>query len=244
MVQSVALLCACGQGADRPPTVTAPPRQPATAEPAQPPPAATPASGRLKAVSVVEGANKRGVAATINHVDPQNQKSFVATTDSQGRAAVDVPCMASDRFGVEPRLPGYLAVDPQPCAESITFTIYTAQATEELLRVADGAFASGNFSLAQHNYALAAERWEADDPAAATKALSKARVAAGRAVGIERPTTEINGVETFKPETITRVKHLQRQLGLPESGELDEATHREISKLDVATVRKLATPQG
>lgn len=239
----VLMLTACGRGGQSEgpaPEATEAARaaedpEEATAEPQQPSDAAA-----ALTIRVLREDGDEGVAATIGRLDDTNVAHHVIDVDDTGIARLDDPCSEEDRFAAKPRVATYLRTAPQRCAQTITFRLYSAQATYQLIQIADEAAKGGDLVVAQANYGLAADRLRYAKPDESARLTVLANAAAGRILGVQTLTTTQDGKETVSGELVDKLKLYQRAAQLPESGELDAATREAISKTPPSQVLQRA----
>lgn len=236
----VLMLTACGRGGQSEGPVPEAARaaedpEVATAEPQQPSDAAA-----ALTIRVLREDGDQGVAATIGRLDDTNVEHHVIDVDDTGIARLDDPCSEEDRFAAKPRVATYLRTAPQRCAQTITFRLYSAQATYQLIQIADEAAKGGDLVVAQANYGLAADRLRYAKPDESTRLTVLANAAAGRILGVQTLTTTQDGKETVSRELVDKLKLYQRAAQLPESGVLDTATREAISKMPPSQVLQRA----
>jgi hypothetical protein len=224
-----ALLAACGrEPSESPPAAaaeTAPAVSPAppAAEPTGAPPGFT--------IRVFREDSDVGVEADVERLDDTGTAHWFADVGSSGIVTRDEPCEPNERFRATPKVPAFLKVEPEGCSITITFHLYGTDATYALVRIADNAANAGDLLVAQANYGLAAERLEYANPEEAQRLNVLAAAAAGRVLGVQTPTTTVNGTQVIAPETVEKLKTYQRQANLPDTGVLDAATREAISKM-------------
>lgn len=229
----VLMLAACGRGGQSEgPVPEAAEVAPATEDPEIATAALT--------IRVLREDGDQGVAATIGRLDDTNVEHHVVDVDDTGIARLDAPCSEDDRFAAKPRVAAYLRTAPQRCAQTITFRLYSAQATYQLIQIADGAAKAGDLVVAQANYGLAADRLRYAKPEESARLRVLANAAAGRILGVQTLTTTQDGKETVSGEMVDKLKLYQRAAQLPESGELDAATRAAISKMPPSQVLQRA----
>jgi hypothetical protein len=207
----------------------------ATAEPEQPSDAAAAVT-----IRVLREDGEGGVAATIGRLDDTDVEHHVVDVDDSGIARLDEPCNEEDRFAAKPRVAAYLRTAPQRCAQTITFRLYSAHATYQLIQIADERAKAGDLIVAQANYGLAADRLKYAKPAESARLTVLANAAAGRILGVQTPTTTQDGKETVSGEMVEKLKLYQNAAQLPESGVLDAATREAISKIPPSQVLRRA----
>ena len=238
-------LAGCGGGSnDDPqvePAVEATVPEATTGPPTEPAEAAEP--GELT-VQVFRESSDSGVASDIERLDDVGTLHWFADVGNSGVASLPQPCQAGERFQATPKVPDFLRAAPQPCAATITFRLHGTRATLALIQLADNATRTGDLLVAQANYGLAAERLQYANPDEARHLRVLAATAAGRILGVQNPTTSIDGQETISSEVADRLRTFQREAQLPQTGELDSATREAISKMPAAALlqRAIETP--
>jgi hypothetical protein len=201
---------------------------PATTEkkPEAPEPALTPAL----VIQVFQEDTDMGAAAVINRLDDTGTAHYVTDVDNSGIANISMPCMPGDRYQPEPKASVFLRVAPQPCASKLTFRLYSAQSTRQLIILAQNDEKAGNFASAQEKFSLAAERLQISQPVEAEQMKVNASRNAGMILGVERPTTRVNGKEMVAPQTVEKLKLYQQKANIPVTGIIDQKTREALLK--------------
>jgi len=169
-----------------------------------------------------------GIAADINRLDDTGNPHYYATVDDTGTTKLAQPCSASDRFQADPKVPAYLRVAPQPCASIVTFRLYSAQATEIMIRVAENDERAGDFASAQANFGKAAERLQYSKPLEAEQLKVRVNENVGKLLGVQHPTVSVNGKQTVSPQLSDRIKLYQENAHLPVTGQIDKPTRERL----------------
>ncbi len=198
-------------------------------------PAPSPAAALL--IQVFQEDTDMGAAAVINRLDDTGAPHYVTDVDNTGVASISTPCMPGDRYQAEPKASVFLRVAPQPCASKVTFRLYSAQATRQLIILAQNDEKAGNFVSAQEKFSLAAERLQISQPVEAGQMKVHASRNAGLILGVEHPTTTVNGKETVSPQTVEKLKLYQQKSNIPVTGVIDQKTREALLK-SRATVNK------
>jgi hypothetical protein len=171
-----------------------------------------------------------GVAAQIDRVDDTGTTHFFADVGDSGVATLTRPCSAGDRFAASPKIPAFLRVAPKVCATTITFRLYSAKATLELIRLADNASNAGDLANAQAYYGLSAERLRIANPQEAERLQGLANAAAARVLGVENAGTAIPDQGAATKEFTRKIKLYQHAGNLAETGVLDTATQVKLAR--------------
>lgn len=187
-------------------------------------------------IQVFQEDSDSGVAAVVSRLDDTGATHFVADIDNTGIAKLPQPCAASDRFEASPKVAAFLRVAPQPCAPTVTFRLYSAQAAYELIRVAENDEKTGNLPAAQAKYGLAAERLQFSKPQEADKLKVLASKSVGKLLGVDQPTTVVDGKTTIAPLMVDRLKQYQRRANIPETGVIDRKTREALSREKATSV--------
>ncbi len=177
-----------------------------------------------------------GVAAEVDRMDDTGATHFVANVDDSGVTTLNRPCSAGERFQAQPKVPAFLHVAPQACAATVTFRLYSAQATYELIKVADNYSKAGDLANAQAYFGFAAERLKYDQPEEAARLRALATVAAGRVLGVDNAVTVANGKARVTDEFTNKLKIYQHTGKLQETGVLDAATQNKLARTPPAEV--------
>lgn len=188
--------------------------------------AKTPASALV--IRVFREDSDSGIAAEIERLDDTGNPHFFATVDDSGIARLSQSCSASDRFQAEPRIEAYLRVAPQPCASTVTFRLYSAQATYEMIRVAENSERAGDFASAQANFGKAAERLQYSKPVEAENLRLHVNTNVGKLLGVEHPTANVNGKQSVSPQLSEKIKLYQQKTRLPVTGQIDKQTRDKL----------------
>lgn len=232
---STATLLGCGKaGSDLKKSVATAKERPADSGISKPATVQEIAPARL-VIQVFQEDSNRGVAAQVSRLDDTGAAHFVVDVDDSGVARLPQPCTAEDRFAANPIVAAFLRVAPQPCAPTVTFRLYSAQTTYELIRVAENAEKAGNFSVAQANYGLAAERLQYSKPPEADKLKMLASRNVGKILGVDQPTVVVNGKSTLAPGMENKVREYQKKARIPVTGEIDPKTREALSREKVTT---------
>jgi len=185
-------------------------------------------------VIVRQESSQAGVAAEIYRLDDHDVRALFVTVDDSGRGAPDKLCAPDDRFVVNPRTPAYLKVEARHCAETIDFELPSAETSYALVIKGDEAAKIGDFGKAQAFYSLAASRFAVSQPAESRALQDKARIAAGRALKVAKPTVQINSEEKLTEETKEKLRAFQVRRGLDQTGVLDTPTQTALSGFTAA----------
>jgi Putative peptidoglycan binding domain len=181
-------------------------------------------------IQVFQEDTDMGAAAVINRLDDTGTAHYVTDVDNSGIANISMPCMPGDRFQPEPKASVFLRVAPQPCASKLTFRLYSAQSTRELIILAQNDENAGNFAFAQEKFSLAAERLQISQPLEAEQMKVHASRNAGKILGVQHPTTTVNGKEMVAPQTVEKLKLYQQQANIPATGIIDRKTREALLK--------------
>jgi hypothetical protein len=181
-------------------------------------------------IQVFQEDTEKGAAAVINRLDDTGTSHFVTNVDNSGVANVSTPCMPGERYQAEPKASAFLRVAPQPCASKVTFRLYSAQSTRALIVVAQNDENAGNFLSAQERFSLAAERLQISQPLQAEEMKVHASRNAGLILGVEHPTTTVNGKEMVAPQTVEKLKLYQQKANIPVTGVIDQKTREALLK--------------
>jgi hypothetical protein len=174
-----------------------------------------------------------GIDAVINRIDSQNNAIFYATVPGDGTKAMDKPCDPGDRFRAEPKVDSFQLEAPKDCSPLVEFMLLSTRTTFEIMRRGDVASEAGNFTLAQSNYGIAADRLAYAKPAESRRLRVLSTVAAGRVLGVTRPVKGADGKEQPTVEFKDRVRVFQRENGIEETGELDARTRESIGRMQL-----------
>jgi hypothetical protein len=223
-----ALLCsvsACDGGGQAQKEPAGPPKVQDTPKPKESG-AKTPASALV--IQVFREDSDSGIAAEIERLDDTGNPHYFATVDDSGIARLSQSCSASDRFQAEPRIEAYLRVAPQPCANTVTFRLYSAQATYEMIRVGENNERAGDFASAQANFGKAAERLQYSKPLEAENLRLRVNTNVGKLLGVQRPTANVNGKQSVSPQLSEKIKLYQQKARLPVTGQIDKQTRDKL----------------
>jgi putative peptidoglycan binding protein len=203
--------------------------QPATTAVAE---AATPQTSAPAAllIRVLQEDSDAGVAAVVSRLDDTGGAHFVADVDDTGIARLTQPCAAGDRFEANPKVEAFLRVAPQPCAQTVTFRLYSARATYELIRVAENDEKTGDFAAAQARYGLAAERLQFSKPLEADRVKTLASKNVGKLLGVDQPTTVVDGKHRISPMMVDQLRLYQQKANIPVTGVIDQRTRDALSR--------------
>ena len=221
-------LSACNSGRDERPHQ--PPAQPPNVQGTERPNngGSVPPSASPLVIRVFREDADIGIAAEINRLDDTGTTHYYATVDDTGIAKLPQPCSASDRFQAEPKVEAYLRVAPQPCASTVTFRLYSAQATYDMIRIAENNERAGDFASAQANFGKAAERLQYSKPAEAEQLKLRVNANVGKLLGVERPTANVNGKQTVSPQLSEKIKLYQQNAHIPVTGQIDKQTRERL----------------
>jgi hypothetical protein len=189
-----------------------------------------PSTAAALVIQVFQEDTTMGAAAVINRLDDTGTAHYVTDVDNSGVASIATPCMPGDRYQAEPKASVFLRVPPQPCASKVTFRLYSAQSARQLIIVAQNDEKAGNFASAQEKFSLAAERLQISQPAEADQMKVHASRNAGLILGVEHPTTTVNGKETVSPQTVEKLKLYQQKSNIPVTGVIDPKTGEALLK--------------
>jgi putative peptidoglycan binding protein len=220
-------LSACGPSRDESPQKR--PAEPPKAQDTEKPKSGgstTPASPLV--IQVFREDADVGIAAEINRLDDTGTTHYFATVDDTGIAKLPQPCSVSDRFQAEPKIEAYLRVAPQPCASTVTFRLYSAQATYDMIRIAENDERAGHFASAQANFGKAAERLQYSQPLEAEKLKVRVNANVGKLLGVQQPTVNVNGKQTVSPQLSDKIKLYQQNAHLPVTGQIDNQTREQL----------------
>ena len=99
-----------------------------------------------------------------------------------------------------------------------------------MIASAKSAEASGNFAAAQEHYGNAAERLRFSNPAEAERLQELAGKNVGKILGVDQPTTSVNGKSTITPALSNKLKLYQKQANIPVTGVIDQTTRRALAR--------------
>jgi hypothetical protein len=188
----------------------------------------TPASALV--IQVFREDSDTGIAAQIDRLDDTGNPHYFATVDDSGIARLSQSCSAGDRFQAEPRVEAYLRVAPQPCRSTVTFRLYSAQATYEMIRIGENNERAGDFASAQANFGKAAERLQYSQPLEAEKLRLRVNVNVGKLLGVEHPTVAVGGKQAVSPQLSDKIKLYQQKAHLPVTGQIDKQTREKLTE--------------
>lgn len=212
----------------------------ATAKPADAGTAGSTGTVVVKKVVVLQEGTKTGIPATISRIAPDEKKSYFSATDDHGLSTPNQPCAPTDRFDAEPSLPVYLKTSPRLCAEILSFSVPSAQATYALVILGNEARKANDFATAQLYYSQAASRLQASNVAESLLLNNQAKISAGKALGVARPTVNVNGEEVFTAETLGKLRAFQTKKNIAVTNTLDPATARALAPVDESEVLRRA----
>jgi hypothetical protein len=174
-----------------------------------------------------------GIDAIIKKLDLQDQATNYARVPASGIKVMDKPCEAGERFRAEPMIDSFQLAAPKECSARLEFTVLSTLTTFKLMKSGDDASAAGNFTLAQSNYGLAADRLAYAKPEEARRLRVLSTVAAGRVLGVTQPVKGADGKEQPTVEFKDRVRVFQRDNGIEATGELDARTRESIGRMEL-----------
>lgn len=172
-----------------------------------------------------------GIDAIIKKLDLQDQATNYARVPATGIKVMDKACEPGERFRAEPMVDSFQLAAPQECNARLEFMVLSTHTTFNLMKSGEEASAAGNFTLAQSNYGLAADRLAYAKPTEAQRLRVLSTVAAGRVLGVTRPVKGADGKEQPTVEFKDRVRVFQRDNGIEETGELDARTRESIGRM-------------
>jgi hypothetical protein len=165
-----------------------------------------------------------GVAAEVSRLDDTGTPHYVADIDDSGVVSLAQACNAGDRFEAKPKVEAFLRVTPQPCAPTVTFRLYTAQATYALIRLAEGDEQAGNFADAQAKYGLAAERLQVSLPHESERVKVLANRNVGKLLQVDQPIIFEGGKDKVSPQMVEKLEQYQIEANIPVTGIVDKTT--------------------
>jgi hypothetical protein len=183
-----------------------------------------------------------GIDALIKKLDLQDQATTYARVPATGIKIMDKACEAGERFRAEPMIDSFQLAAPQECNTRLEFTVLSTLTTFNLMKSGDEASAAGNFTLAQSNYGLAADRLAYAKPSEARRLRMLSTVAAGRVLGVTQPVKGVDGNEQPTVEFKDRVRVFQRDNGIEETGELDARTRESIGRMRLRGAEVIVPP--
>lgn len=172
-----------------------------------------------------------GIDAVIKKVDLQGQSTTYALVPVSGTKVMDKPCEVGDRFQAEPMVDAFQLEPPKECATRVEFLLLSTGTTFAYVTRGDQESAAGNFMSSQLSYGIAADRLSYAKPEQSRRLRVLSQVAAGRALGVNRPVEGIDGKEKPTVELNERVRVFQKENGIPENGELDAPTRDAIGRM-------------
>jgi hypothetical protein len=183
-----------------------------------------------------------GIDALIKKLDLQDRATTYARVPATGIKIMDKACEAGERFRAEPMIDSFQLAAPQECSTRLEFTVLSTLTTFNLMKSGDEASAAGDFTLAQSNYGLAADRLAYAKPAEARRLRVLSTVAAGRVLGVTKPVNGVDGREQPTEEFKDRVRGFQRDNGIEETGELDARTRESIGRMRLRGAEVVVPP--
>lgn len=183
-----------------------------------------------------------GIDAVIKKIDLQDVSTNYARVPPSGIKVMDKPCDAGDRFQAEPMVDAFQLEAPKECSPRLKFMLLSTRQTFEYMRRGDDASAAGNFTLAQSNYGIAADRLAYAKPAESKRLRVLSQVTAGRALGVTKPVEGAGGNERPTVEFKDRVRVFQRENGIEETGELDSRTRESIGRMQLRGAEVVVPP--
>jgi hypothetical protein len=172
-----------------------------------------------------------GIDAVIKKLDLQDVATNYARVPPSGIKVMNKPCDEGDRFQAEPMVDAFQLEAPKECSTRIQFRLLSTRQTFEYMRRGDDASAAGDFTLAQSNYGIAADRLAYAKPAESKRLRVLSQITAGRALGVTRPVEGAGGNEQPTAEFKDRVRVFQRENGIEQTGELDSRTRESIGRM-------------